>query len=332
MNDTTNDPPSNATKPAKGTETVVPIDRVERLRNTVKAAMNRRGLTMKGFAEELQVSRPAFGRWLAGKPRRGEAKRVSAAVAEWLEEEKHGAEESDDAPVAECGVDEFVETPTSERIASALAYAKANRDMAVIYGGPGVGKTRTIREFTSLYENVWVVTATPATSGVVPCLEEVSDAVGLKEPGGGARRLSRAIRARVEPLEGLLIVDEAQHLTTSAIEELRSIHDACGLAIAFVGNETVYGRMGGARSAQFAQLASRLGLRVPFIRPDEKDVRAVARAWGVTDEAAVATLIRVAMQPGALRGVVKVLRLASAKGRVSEQNVRVAVDHLGIEV
>lgn len=332
MKDTTNETPGNPTvKPTP--DTVVPIDRVARLRNTAKAAMKKRGLTVKGLAEELSLPRPSLSRWLGAKPRRGgEAKRVSAAVAEWLEEEEHTAEEANGAPVAECSVDEFVETPTSERISSALAYAKANRDMAVIYGGPGVGKTRTIREFVSLYENVWVVTATPATSGVVPCLEEVADALGLKEPSGGARRLSRSIRTRVELIEGLLIVDEAQHLTTSAIEELRSIHDACGLAIAFVGNETVYARMGGARSAQFAQLASRLGLRVPFIRPDERDVRAIARAWAVADETAIATLVRVACQPGALRGVVKVLRLASAKGPVTDQNVRVACDHLGIEV
>lgn len=314
------------------TETpIVPIDRTERMRASVRTHMAKRGLTTRGLADLLVLPREQLTHWLAAR-RRGsaETKRIVAAVAEWLEGEEEIALEP--VEIADCGVNDYVETPTSERIASALAYAKTHQDMAVIYGGPGVGKSRTIAHFRELYENVWVVTVTPSTSGVVPCLEEVAEAVGLKEPSGGARRLARAIRQKVAALRGLLIVDEAQHLSTSAIEELRSIHDACGLAIAFVGNEVIYGRLGGARSAQFAQLASRLGLRVPLLRPEERDVQAVAKAWGVADPAAVEVLSRVAQQPGALRGVVKVLRLATAKGRPSTDNVRVACDHLGIEV
>ena len=333
MNDNTPEDPSNPKVTSKGATPVVPIDRAERLRESVRANMARRTLTIVGLSDELQLPRHALSRWLSGKPRKADSKTVMPILTDWLEGEEDVATERAARMPAAADMNDFVETPTSERIFSALAYAKENQDMAVLYGGPGVGKTRSISYFRSLYENVWVVTMTPSTAGVVPCLEEVAEAVGLREPSGGARRLARAIRSKVGPLRGIIIVDEAQHLTTSAIEELRSLHDACGVAIAFCGNETVYARMGGSRSAQFAQLASRLGMRVPFLRPGEGDVKAVARAWGVTDDAIVAVLVRVALQPGALRGVVKILRLASAGGEdVSLDGVRTACDHLGIEV
>lgn len=227
---------------------------------------------------------------------------------------------------------DFVETESSEQIGSALAYAQASGDMVCIHGGPGIGKTHTIRKFVAAYDNVWVATIRPATAAVVPALEEIALAVGLEECGGGARRIGRAIEARVRGLRGIIILDEAQHLSMAAIEEVRSLHDATGVAIALVGNETVYARLTGrSRASHFAQLFSRLGLRLGIPHPTAKDVRQIAKRWSV-DEKGLDLLEQIASRPGALRAVVKVLRLAAKGSRViTADHIHTACARLGME-
>jgi DNA transposition AAA+ family ATPase len=168
----------------------------------------------------------------------------------------------------------------------------------------------------------------------VPALEEVAEACGIQDPAGGARRIARQIRAKVRGTHGLIIIDEAQHLSMAAVEELRSIHDVTKVGLALVGNETSYARIAsGNRAAHFAQINSRLGLKLFLRRPTGGDVKAVAAHWKVTDEETVKLLERVALRPGALRSVVKVLRLAGAgtAKTLTFDRVRAAVDNLGAD-
>ncbi|MFM9673702.1 AAA family ATPase, partial [Streptomyces galilaeus] len=73
----------------------------------------------------------------------------------------------------------------------------------------------------------------------------------------------------------LLIIDEAQHLSEKAIEEIRSWNDKVGLGIALFGNVKVLRRIeGGGRDDAFAQLYSRLSMRM--IRPLPLQADAVA--------------------------------------------------------
>lgn len=228
----------------------------------------------------------------------------------------------------------FVETRSAEAICSALAYAKANGDMVCIFGAPGVGKTESIAHFSSSYDHVWVATMTPAISTVVPALEEIAEACGLREPSGGARRIARAIRSKVAHLPGVLIIDEAQHLKTAALEEIRSLHDATGIGIALVGNEAVYSRItGGGRQSTFAQLFSRLGMRVPLGPPDARDVAAIAAQHGIKERSVLEVLESAGKQPGGLRIVRKIAAsMVASKAKMTADAAHTACDLLGVEV
>ncbi|MDN5924618.1 MAG: ATP-binding protein, partial [Xanthomonadales bacterium] len=148
---------------------------------------------------------------------------------------------------------ESVKTPTMLSIMTALAVAREMADIIVVYGAPGVGKTTSALAYLSAQFSqcnaveqrtqpvdapVGYVAAHPAVAGVVPLLKYVCDALGVGgiDRASGAAELHTAIVRRLTGQRCLLIVDEAQHLSGAALEQLRAIHDAAGVALALMGN------------------------------------------------------------------------------------------------
>jgi len=230
----------------------------------------------------------------------------------------------------------WVPTKSAERVLRVLNFAFEHGDMGVVCGVPGIGKTRTATHFASEHpDSVWVATMTPASAALVPALEAVAERVGVHETLSGARRISASIRAHIGRGAGrLLVIDEAQHLSMVAVEELRQIHDATGCGLVFMGNDTVYERFSGKMKwAKYAQISSRVGIKVELKRPTAGDIDALCRAWGIEDADAMEMIASQAARPGALRGVVKVLQLARSNGAaVTADALAAAIDLLDAEV
>jgi len=182
----------------------------------------------------------------------------------------------------------------------------------VIYGGAGLGKTVTLEHYRASNPSVWIATMAPDTKGVVSCLEEIAEAVGIREVPGGARKIARLIRKRIAGTRGLLVIDEAQHLCHRALDSIRSIHDATGVGVCLAGNEIVYAQLtGGTRAIGFAQLFSRVAKRVRLSKPTDADIAAILDAWQITDKDTRKFCMAIGKRPGALRGLSQTLRLAS---------------------
>jgi len=304
---------------------------VEDLREEARAELEAVGLSQAQAAREIGISDSALSQWMSGKYR-GDAAAVDGKVRRWLDSRAERAAFIEQLPPAPA----WVATPTAKRIEAGLVYAQVAGDIAVIYGGAGLGKTSTARWYASNWPNAWIATMTPATQALAPCLERVLEACGVRESGGRAARLETALRTRVNGARGLLIVDEAQHLSLRALEALRGLHDATGAGLALLGNELVYTRLtGGRRSAEFAQLFSRVGKRVRLNQVEDGDVDALLKAWGAklarARELRKAALA-IAQSHGGLRGLTKVLRLAVlfAGGEAVElRHVRAAWKELG---
>lgn len=276
------------------------------LRERLRAAMAAdRRLSQAAVSREIGISASALNQWLRGIYG-GDNEAIEAKLAIWqaaYDERRQAGEAMPQAP-------EWVDTPTGARIVGALSYAQAAGDIAIVYGGAGLGKTTAIRHYQGVSLNVWHVTMTPATASVVTALEEICAALGLTESGGAAK-LQRAIVRRVRGSRGLLVIDEAQHLSTAALDEIRSIHDASEIGIALVGNNEVYARMtGGNRAAYLDRLYSRIGKRLSLRSSTAEDIQAVIDAWHIDDRPCRKTLLEIARRPGALRTLTKVLRLA----------------------
>jgi DNA transposition AAA+ family ATPase len=150
----------------------------------------------------------------------------------------------------------------------------------------------------------------PLISRTYAMLSELAEVMGVTEPR--TIKLGSALGRRLAGSRGLVIIDEAQHLQAAALEMLRSLSDRHQVGLALVGNESVYARLQGGekKQAHFAQLYSRVGMRVTQARSRPQDVDAILAAWGVEDAEQARTLRAIAAKPGGLRGLTKCLRLA----------------------
>lgn len=288
-----------------------------------------RRLSQAVLAKEAGVSTTTLNQWLNGKYL-GDNEGVEIKLRIWIDADTQRRDSSGQMPEAPS----FVPTPTAQRILGALSYAKIAGDIAVIYGGAGLGKSSACVQFRDQMPNVWIATMSPSTAGVVPSLEEICESLALA-PGGGALRMSRAIKKRIRETRGLLIIDEAQHLSVAALDEIRSIHDATEIGIALVGNDGVFARMAGGRNAQqLDRLYSRVGKKLRLTASSDQDVAEIIKAWGVEDIKCRTALVSVAREGGHLRRLTKTLRLASMHaaadgGRaVCCEDVRAAISEL----
>jgi DNA transposition AAA+ family ATPase len=292
-------------------------------------------LTQKRVAKESGCSEAALNQWLNCKPSYETHPPTVEKLTKWLDSRARRSDANSALPPTPG----YVSTPSSDMIMSVLTYAQMAADLAVIYGGPGVGKTRTISRYQETNPNVWVATMSPDCSTVSATLEEITEAFGLHGSGNFASsRMRRALCRKMRGTGGLLVIDEAQHLRNDGIEEIRSIHDATEIGVVLVGNESVYSRLtGGHRAAHFSQLFSRVGKKLRLNRPVKGDVIALAEALNVTGNVERDLLLDIAQKPGALRGVVKTVRLAGmfaagAGVAVTEEHIRSAWRDLGGEV
>lgn len=221
----------------------------------------------------------------------------------------------------------FFECPTSQQLITLLHWGQRGR-VVVAAMGPGCCKTMTARHFADCGNNVFLATMTPSTSGVNNMQQEVLAALGEPDAVGTPQKLSRRIRDKVKDLQSpLIIIDEAQHLSEKAIDEIRSWYDAVGVGIALFGNIGVMQRLeGGNRKAAFAQLFSRIGMRIVRSAPLQADADALAAAWQVSGDAEIAQIRKVVMLPGGMRGATMMLELAYMLA--ASQQDALKVDHL----
>lgn len=207
----------------------------------------------------------------------------------------------------------YVETPTAELIISTLKYVQMAGDIGIIYGGAGVGKTVCVKHYCRVVHNSWLCTATPiqGSKSQMPTLQLLAKMFNLPHQSTPSD-LYDSLVSRVRDLDGLIIIDEAQHLPIHALDTVRSIHDETGVGLVLCGNETVYSTFSGrGRQANFAQLYSRVGKRVHISEPSKKDVLCILDAYQIGEGSVIRDRgVKIAQQHGGLRGLVKVLRLA----------------------
>ncbi|MCR6661863.1 MAG: AAA family ATPase [Luteimonas sp.] len=320
-------------QPTNITQIHAHADQGKSLRELVRDALETDpSISQQKIAREIGtgVSAPTLSQWLNGNYT-GDNDKIEQRVRSWYDTylERRARAGLPDAPG-------FFETTTTERIESTLRYGQLAQDMVVIVGPAGVSKSATCAQYCIIAPSVYMATMTPATASVLGCLRAIATSMGIRDVPATGSGIQDVIVAKLRGSNGLLIVDEAQHLSIQALDMVRSLHDATLVGIALVGNEYVYTRMTGGRRAPYLdRLYSRIGKRLALRLPNDADVDALIAAWKITDSACRAHIRAIAEKPGALRSVTKVLRLASATAAASDRaltaaDVQAATRDLGV--
>ena len=236
-------------------------------------------------------------------------------LAQWFEQMRN------DRPEPEC-----VETPTGERIVAALEFAHLTPSIGVIYGPAGLGKTVAVTRYVQgcAYKSAVHVRAGEFNKTPTALLEQITHRLGIV---GSAYRADGLVDIIMREMRtpGIIVVDEAQHLSMATLDGLRYLYDEGGIGLAFVGNELVFTHIARGRRAMFAQLESRVGVYLPVTRPEPGDLDAILAAWGVTGRDERALAFQIASAPGALRVLTHVLRQAHLAARELKRPIDAAL-------
>lgn len=168
-----------------------------------------------------------------------------------------------------------------------LDRTRKHQNFGVITGYVGVGKSRCCREYCETHPMTLLVEVSPnMTPGVLmtELLEQLNNAV----PAG----LDRKFRELVRVLKGtnyVVIADEAEKMSSSALEHLRRLRDMAQVGVVLVGTEKLTNLIK-PQHGQFDQIRSRVGMWPETIqrisRDDADDMArtALADAGELSDE------------------------------------------------
>lgn len=215
-------------------------------------------------------------------------------------------------------------TQTLDEISIAVAFAEAAGDISLIYGEAGLGKTISLKEYARTHPDVIYIELKDCDKSVKGVCEKILSCIG-KLQYGTDRVLVDAITDYLTATPKLIIIDEAQHLSIRALENLRAINDVTESGIVLCGNPTVYDRMHGRGQAHFAQLYSRIGIRRHIIEPSLEDITSIFNSYSL-DKESLLYLHKLALLRGGIRNCVKVLNIALRM--LDDEKEPLNIDHL----
>ncbi|MBR0573710.1 MULTISPECIES: AAA family ATPase [Pasteurellaceae] len=268
-------------------------------------------ISQSKLAKEIGVTSGLMSSYLNGNYK-GNIENVENKINEYFERFQKLSQEFIEAP-------EFIETSTSKQIFKALDFSRIANCINVIYGASGVGKTKALQQYAQQSTNVWLITASPSRASLSEILYELALEIGIGDAPKRKGSSARLIRKKLMNTNGLVIIDEADHLPYDALEELRIMQEETNIGLVLVGNDKVYNRLrGGSHQAhEFARLWSRIAKRINIQKCKKGDIQAIANAWGLVDDTEAMTVMsEIATKGGGLRSLTQTLRLAgmAAKG------------------
>lgn len=287
-------------------ETLLDDAAIERIRTDARSVISGEGITQKLAADECAIAPGTFNAWLGGTYA-GNNDKIAAEVAKWLDARRQRKRLRAIVPTPP----PFMQTKTAQRIVEIFIYAQTLHDMGLVIGPPGSGKTCAAIYYRAANPAVFMATMEPAKSSTHHLLSELGSVLRIAERS--ALRISDAVVSKLKDRDALLLIDEAQHLSSEAIDQLRTIHDKAGCGVVLMGNESIVKKIGDAeRVPQLAQLYSRFGMRLSLNRPVTADVDALLKEWKVDDKEEIKFMRAIAAKPGGLRALTKTMVAATA--------------------
>ncbi|QGM80694.1 AAA family ATPase [Otariodibacter oris] len=240
----------------------------------LKVFMESKGFNQKQVANLFGVSIATVSQYLSGKYQ-GNCEELDKKVDELMARYK--------AKVIEAKYDSsFVETSTAKRGMEIMDFAHVEGEINVIFGAAGLGKTQMLKQYAKTHSSAVLIEVDPSCTPKV-LLRRIAEKVGVTAKGINSELLE-GIVSKLTGSERLLMIDEAELLSTRSLEFVRRIHDLTGIGVVLAGMPRLLVNLKG-KNNELAQLYSRVGFACDLgnALPDE-DLGLLAKSALGTDE------------------------------------------------
>lgn len=282
---------------------------------TIRETMTERGLSQSEVARQADMSATVLSEFLSGTYR-GNREEVCRKLIAW----RDALAEGDSLSAVNDRISQFTDTPVAKRVQSVLKLAKLG-NMVMIAGTSGIGKTETLKHFQRHNTAVWYAEFSEDTQSVYSVLAEIGSAVGIADLAQRPDEARREIVRRIERTNGLLICDEAQHLSSKGLEQVRTLHDRAKIGIVFAGHLDLADNI-----AKLPQVHGRIVAPLRISGAAAADADALFDSWGLDCKRSRAFLRKLASRPTGLRGIAKAYGLAALYAIAQE--TAVTYDHI----
>ena len=231
------------------------------IKNT-KEFLEKNGLTQAQVARSIGMSSGAISQYLKGEYK-GNIENLEKKLSDFIKNYNFKDEKSSK------GV-EIVETKDLAVAKFIIDEAVIGNELAVIYGTAGCGKTTAIKEYVKTHPEAILIEAIPGMQlgSVLKAICEKASITTLKN----SEEMIRAISKEFSRRETILIIDEAENLTTKTLEAIRRIWDFSQVPTVLVGTGALINNLKG-RNGELLQLYSRVSNTWKFKELDDEDLK-----------------------------------------------------------
>lgn len=259
------------------------------IRDLLREHLNETGKSQAEVAKSIGLSSATLSGFIRGTYA-GDMNEVAERIANYLSRQEKRL-----AAPQEPG---FVETSIASEVLTVAEFTHTRRTIGLVYGDAGIGKTIALAQYAANHPgNVIYLRARVDLKSAGAIVTEIMEKLGKRDYGNRRIEVTTVIQA-LKGSDRMIIIDEAQRLSYSAIETLRDIHDEAGIGLLLAGNRDIYDRMRGRKGALFAQLFSRVGMRRYLQCKDviKDDVQKIFEQGGPLDSKCLTYLYNVATQ------------------------------------
>lgn len=218
------------------------------MREQLQHYMQANGMTQTQVANAIGKSTAVVNQYLKGTYK-GAVADVDLAVERLIGRAK-------DKVVERRFNNEFVSTYAAERCLDAVHIAHVEGEISVVTGAAGLGKTKALKRYVALNPETLFVEVEPSCSPKI-LLKTLCQQLGLNDTGLNHELFMR-ITSKLSNGR-LIIVDEAELLSTKSLEYIRRIHDLTGCGVVLAGMPRLIVNLKG-KYGELAQLYSRVGI------------------------------------------------------------------------
>ncbi|QKF64579.1 AAA family ATPase [Campylobacter corcagiensis] len=222
----------------------------------------------------------------------------------------------------------FITTKDAKSINAVIEWSVEDRDLGVIIGDAGTGKSRAIKEFSKSHPEAVLIEATISTNARalfrMLCLKfGITTSKSVDE-------MIRDVADSLKKIDKVIIIDEAEHLPYRALEALRRMYDFSKSPVVLVGTKKLLNNLTGAKKSnlEYEQLSSRVGSKwflegLTYLNGDKakvnKDLVEVCKLFGVENNELINQIER--LTRGNFRKTEKLLKRAKRVADLNEMGI-----------